>query len=273
MDDQQAVARAEELVQQALAVMSPKPTPKQDGRYGAGTCLADSGSTDRHQVHISYDFKEVPGSAGRQLVRQVRDAWVALGYKFQDGTSDGDWSDPGATVHMRTASDDYWMTMGNSVTNETTGEGVAYIIVTSPCYVPKTADGSPSPSAQGLSSVTADEASEQRVLAHSSRIYDALRVPHSATAGAQLRTVEDGGATYVHHAWATEPLAADRAARAFERTREYLTGADWRVRTAPGRLVALHPADEVTAQLVSAPDGALQIGVTGPAVPVLRTEA
>ncbi|WP_371617658.1 hypothetical protein [Streptomyces sp. NBC_00454] len=146
MDDQQAVARGKELVQQALAVMSPKPTPKQDGRYGAGTCLADSSSTDRHQVHISYEFKGVPGSAGRQLVRQVRDAWVALGYKFQDSTSDGDWSDPRTSVHMRTESDDYWMTMGNSVTNETTGEGVAYIIVTSPCYVPKPASGSPSPS-------------------------------------------------------------------------------------------------------------------------------
>lgn len=275
MDDRKAVERAEQIVQQAVGAMSPKPTPKRDGRYGVGACLADSGSSDRKQVHISYRLEGVPGAAGRDLVHQARDAWVALGYKFKTESGDADWSKPNPYVSMRTEPDDFWMELEVSLTDKNTGDGIAFVTVTSPCYTSESGSGS-SPSAQGLSPespVSADEASEQRVLAQSSRIYDALRVPHSATAGAQLSTVENEGATYVHHAWATEPLSADRSARAVARAREYLAGADWRVRTAPGRLVALHPADEVVAQLVSAPDGALQVGVTGPADPVVRTEA
>lgn len=269
LDEQQAVSRAEELVQQALVPMSPKPTLKRDGRYGADACLADSGASDRRQVHISYRFEGVPGSAGRQLVRQARDAWVTLGYKFQSAESDGNWSDPATSVHMRTEPDDYWMTIGNSVTDKTTGDGVAYITVTSPCYYPTpTQNATPSPQA-----LSADEASQQRVLAYSSRIYDTLGVAHAAAGGDDLRAVENEGATYVHHAWSTEPLAADRTVRAIARAQAYLDGSGWRTRTAPGRLVALHPSDETVAQLATGPDGRLQVGVTGRATPVLRTPA
>ncbi|MEW2139724.1 hypothetical protein AB0892_24605 [Streptomyces sp. NPDC005409] len=102
-------------------------------------------------------------------------------------------------------------------------------------YVPASG-GSASPSAQSQP-LSADEASQQAVLAHSSRIYDALRVRHDAACRGELRTVENGGATYVHHAWATEPLAEDRAARVMAR----------------------------------ADDGGLDVGVTGPATPVVRT--
>ncbi|MFD8893191.1 hypothetical protein [Streptomyces sp. NPDC059566] len=266
MDDQQVLARAEEIVQQTLGGMSPKPTPKRDGRYGAGACLADSGKSGRQQVHISYRLEGVPGSAGRQLVRQARDAWVERGYKFTSDTSDGDWSDPGTAVHMATVPDDYWLTISNSVTDRVTGDGTAVLTVTSPCYFP-TSGASTSASPQVLS---ADEAAQQSVLAHSSRIYDALRVPHSPAGGAELRTVEHEGATYVHHAWSTEPLPEDRAARAMARAHGYLEGAGWRVRSVPGRLVALDPADEVTAQVARADHGGLNVGITGPATPVLH---
>ncbi|MFI7358516.1 hypothetical protein ACIBTP_31890 [Streptomyces avidinii] len=144
-DDQQVLARAEEIVQQTLGAMSPKPTPKRDGRYGAGACLADPGRGDRQQVHISYRLEGVAGSAGRQLVRQVRDAWVERGYKFTSDTSDGDWSAPGTAVHMATVPDDYWMTISNSVTDRAAGDGTAVLTVTSPCYFP-TSGGSSSPS-------------------------------------------------------------------------------------------------------------------------------
>ncbi|MGW7459792.1 hypothetical protein [Streptomyces sp. NPDC054797] len=136
MNEQQAVARAEEIVQQTLGALSPKPTLQRDGRYGAGACLADHGKSERRQVHISYRLGEVPGSAGRQLVRQARDAWVGVGYEFQSATSDGDWTDPGTSVHMRTVPDDYWMTIQNTVTDQATGDGTAVLTVASPCYVP-----------------------------------------------------------------------------------------------------------------------------------------
>ncbi|MGW7451780.1 hypothetical protein [Streptomyces sp. NPDC054787] len=136
LDDQLADARAEEIVQQTRGSLSPKLTLQRDGRYGAGACLADHGKNERRQVHISYRLGEVPGSAGRQLVRQARDAWVGLGYEFQSATSDGDWTDPGTGVHMRTVPDDYWMTVQNSVTDQATGDGTAVLTVTSPCYVP-----------------------------------------------------------------------------------------------------------------------------------------
>lgn len=118
--------------------------------------------------------------------------------------------------------------------------------------------------------MSADEASQQAVLTHSSRIYDALRVPHDAGGGADLRTVENEGATYVHHAWSTQPLPEDRAADAIARAQSYLGGTGWRTRSAPGRLVAMHPSDETVTQLTTGPDGRLQVGVTGPANPVLH---
>ncbi|WP_405790423.1 hypothetical protein OG753_26715 [Streptomyces sp. NBC_00029] len=275
MDDQQVIARAEQIVQQTLGVMSPKPTPKRDSRYGAGACLADYGKSDRRQVHISYRLEGVPGSAGRQLVRQARDAWVGLGYEFQSATSDRDWADPSTGVHMSTVPDDYWMTIQNSVTDPATGDGTAVLTITSPCYIPKSgAPTSPTPQSQSQSqSQFADEVSKQAVLAHSSRIYDALRVRHDAAGGEDLRTVENEGATYVHHTWSTEPLAEERAARALARAQEYFEGSGWRVRSVAGRLVALEPTDEVAAQLARADHGGLTVGVTGPATLVLYDPA
>ncbi|MEU7063521.1 hypothetical protein [Streptomyces sp. NPDC046161] len=273
MNEQQALSRAEQIVQQAVAGMSPKPRLKQIGSKGAGACLADpSGTSVRDQVEVTYQLVDVPGSAGKQLVRQARDAWAALGYKFQ---TDGDWSDPFPDISMRTEPDDFWMSAGNGMVSKETGDGRAYITVTSPCYTKPTSSPSTSPQAMLPSSgeLSSDEASQQHVLAHSSRIHDALRVEADASAGAPLQTVENDGATYVHHAWATEPLAGERAVRAMARGRAFLEDSGWRVRAGSGRLVAMHPTDQTVVQIATSPSGSLRVGVTGPAVPLLRADA
>ncbi|MGW6978658.1 hypothetical protein ACWGE1_04240 [Streptomyces sp. NPDC054932] len=274
MNEQQAVSRAEQIVQQAVAGLSPQPALQQNGAKGPGACLADYGVSKRAQVIHRYQLTKVPGSAAKDLLGQVRDAWVAQGYKFKSKEGEGDWSKPDPYISMRTEPDDFWMSGGIGITNEATGEGIAYITVTSPCYPKPERSASPSPQSQSQSqSLSADEASRQAVLAHSSRIYDALRVRHDAAGGGDLRTVENEGATYVHHTWATEPLADDRAARAMARAQGYFEGSGWRVRSAAGRLVALGPADEVAVQLARADHGGLNVGVTGPATPVLHDPA
>ncbi|MFI9060620.1 hypothetical protein ACIGQE_01905 [Streptomyces sp. NPDC053429] len=163
----------------------------------------------------------------------------------------------------------------NGMVSKETGDGRAYITVTSPCYTKPTSSPSTSPQAMLPSSgeLSSDEASQQHVLAHSSRIYDALRVEADASAGAPLQTVENDGATYVHHAWATEPLAGERAVRAMARGRAFLEDSGWRVRAGSGRLVAMHPTDQTVAQIATSPSGSLRVGVTGPAVPLLRADA
>ncbi|MFI1285036.1 hypothetical protein ACH4U5_30495 [Streptomyces sp. NPDC020858] len=274
MNEQQAVSRAEEIVRQAVAGLSPQPTLQPVGPQGPGACLADYGTSKRAQVGLSYQLKNVPGSAAKDLLGQVRDAWVAQGYKFKSKEGEGDWTKPDPYISMRTEPDDFWMSGGVGITNASTGEGIAYINVTSPCYPKPERSASPTPQSMSLSlSLSADEVSRQAVLAHSSRIYDALRVRHSAAGGEELRTVENEGATYVHHAWSTEPLPEDRAARAMARAQGYFEGSGWRVRSVPGRLVALNPADEVAAQLSRAEHGGLNIGITGPATPVLHGPA
>ncbi|MCX4691289.1 hypothetical protein [Streptomyces sp. NBC_01408] len=270
MNEQQAVSRAKEIVQQAVASLSPQPTLQPVGRQGPGACLADYGVSTRAQVGVSYQLTNVPGSAAKDLLGQVRDAWVAQGYKFKTKEGEGDWAKPDPYISMRTEPDNFWMSGGVGITNAATGEGIAHITIHSPCYPKPEQSASPSPQALSQSQ-SGDEASQQAVLAHSSRIYDALRVRHDAAGGGNLRTVENEGSTYVHHAWATEPLAEDRAARAMARAQGYFEGSGWRVRSVAGRIIALNPADEVAAQLARADDGGLNVGVTGPATPVLHT--
>ncbi|MFB7180659.1 hypothetical protein ACFCYI_23510 [Streptomyces sp. NPDC056257] len=272
MNEQQAVSRAQQIVQQAVAGLSPQPTLQPGGTQGPGACLADYGASKRSQVIHRYQLKNVPGSAAKDLLGQIRDAWVAQGYKFKSKEGEGDWTKPDPYISMRTEPDDFWMSGGVGITNAATGEGIAYITVTSPCYPKPEQSASPTPQSQSLP-LSADEASQQAVLAHSSRIYDALRVRHDAAGAGDLRTVENAGATYVHHAWTTEPLAEDRAARAMARAEAYFEGSGWRARTIAGRLVALHTADEVAAQLARADHGGLNVGVTGPATPVLHDPA
>ncbi|MBI0296970.1 hypothetical protein JBE04_21500 [Streptomyces sp. PRKS01-29] len=179
MDEEQATKRAEEIIQQAVAGMSPKPTLKRSGPVPVGPCVADDGhgSDGRLQLSLSYDLTDVPGSAAKKLVRQARDAWVKQGYKFQD--SDADWSKPFPTVNMRTEPDDFWMDAVTGVVDRAKGEGLASIGVTSPCFAPAGDSASKTDSTALHSAPAADDPGVRRALDHSSRIYDALRVRHA----------------------------------------------------------------------------------------------
>lgn len=175
MSEQQAVDRAEEIIHQAVGRMSPKPTLKPAGN-STGPCLAwdDHRSDDRVQVMRSYQLLGVPGNEAKKLVRQARDSWVKHGYKFTSSEADGDWSDPFPSVNTRTEPDDFSVEALTGVIDRKKGEGLAAITVTSPCFLPKGSEKPPTnPSA--LHPVHNDERAERRVLAHSSRIYDALR--------------------------------------------------------------------------------------------------
>ncbi|WP_329379915.1 hypothetical protein OG625_13875 [Streptomyces sp. NBC_01351] len=150
MSEQQAVSRAEEIIRQAVAGMSPQPTPERGGPHGPGACLSEFGSTKRAQVHFSYQLKGVPGSAAKGLLRQARDAWVEQGYEFQGKKGDGDWTEPDPSLFMSTGRDDFSMSGGVGITNVSTGEGIAYITVNSPCY-PR-----PEPSASSSSAASSE---------------------------------------------------------------------------------------------------------------------
>ncbi|MEW2080702.1 hypothetical protein [Streptomyces sp. NPDC005283] len=170
MDEQQAIDRAEEIINQAVDGMSPKPTLERVGPAAVGPCLAtDHGSDNRVQVVLSYKLTGVPGSQAKNLVRQARDAWVKLGHKFNP--SDGDWSDPFPSVDMRTESDDFWIDATTGVVDRAKGEGLASLGVTSPCFLPpKQSSKSSTADPVALDALQTDAPAHRRVLDHSSRI-------------------------------------------------------------------------------------------------------
>ncbi|MGA5037924.1 hypothetical protein ACPCA8_12780 [Streptomyces capoamus] len=271
MDEQRASARAEEIVHQAVEGMSPRPTLKRTGLRPLGACVArdDGGPDDRVQYRLTYQLTGVPGSDAKALVRQARDAWVKLGYKFQ--SEDGDWSDPFPSVSMRTEPDDFWMTALTGVVNRAKGEGLAAISVTSPCFAPR--EGSTADST-AFDRTQADERAEQLAVAHSSRIYDALHVRHApAQEGDGISVYRDAEGTYVHHAWSAQPLSEEETARALARVRTYFESAGWTVRHVLAEagvpaLVARHARDESVAQVAPSTTGAVRVAVTTPVVPV-----
>jgi hypothetical protein len=271
MDEQQASARAEEIVHQAVEGMSPKPTLKRTGLRPLGACIArdDGGPDDRVQYRLTYQLTGVPGSDAKTLVRQARDAWVKLGYKFQ--SEDGDWSDPFPSVSMRTEPDDFWMTALTGVMNRAKGEGLAAISVTSPCFAP--GNGSTADST-ALHRTQVDERAEQLALTHSSRIYDALHVRHApAQEGDGIGAYQDAEGTYVRHAWSTQPLSEEETAQALTRVRTYFESAAWTVRHLPTgvgvpAIVARNVTDESVAQVAPSTTGAVRVAVTTPVVPV-----
>ncbi|MFB7595513.1 hypothetical protein [Streptomyces sp. NPDC056160] len=274
MDEQQAMKRAEEIIHQVVEGMSPKPTLKNTGLNPVGPCLADDHSSgERQQVRLSYQLTGVPGTEAKKLVRQARDAWVKKGYKFQN--SDGDWSDPFPSVSMRTVPDDFWMTALTGVVDRAKGEGLAAISVTSPCYA---ADSAGTADPASFRHTTSDEQAERRALDHSSRLYDVLGVRHAPTReGEGIGTYQDGGDTYAHHAWSTEPLTDDAMARALGRAQAHLEGTGWTVRALPTAtgapaLLARNAADRTVARLAPSTDGTLRVAVSTPAVrPASRT--
>ncbi|MFE9400520.1 hypothetical protein ACFYNY_01945 [Streptomyces sp. NPDC006530] len=266
MDEQQATKRAEEIIHQAVDGMVPKPTLKRIGPAPVGPCLADdnAAATGRRQVGLTYQLTDVPGSAAKQLLRHARDAWVKEGYTFT--SSDADWSVPFPKFFMRTPTDDFWMNGLIGPTNKETGEGIAAISVTSPCF----AGAASTPSGAGpagyrTSPGTSD--AEHRVLGHSSRIYEALGVRHQPGTDDGVSRVEDGADVLVHHTWSTVPLGAEARKGALRRGRDSLGGAGWDVRVLSPQgdeetIVARHPADGSLARVAASADGSVRVAVT-----------
>ncbi|MGC4995802.1 hypothetical protein [Streptomyces sp. DT195] len=267
MDEQQATDRAEEVVQEAVAGMSPKPTLRRTGLRPLGACVADEHSAgERVQVRLTYQLTGVPGKDAKKLVRQARDAWVKRGYEFQG--SDGDWSDPFPSVSMRTVPDDFWMTALTGVLDKAKQEGLAAISVTSPCFA---AEGTTAPDPVSFRRAVSDQQAESRAREHSSRVYDALRVPHGpAQEGEGLATYREEGDVYAHHAWSTQPITEEMTARALDRARTHFESSGWSVRHVPAAtgapgILARNPDDGSVAHLAPAGDGTLRVGVTTPA--------
>ncbi|MFE1861682.1 hypothetical protein [Streptomyces anandii] len=267
MNDQQALKRAEEIIHQAVDGMSPKPKLEQIGPTPVGACIArdDHGPDDRLQVSLTYKLTGVPGSRAKSLVRQARDAWVKLGYKFQ--SSDADWSKPFPNVSMRTVSDDFWMDAVTGVVNRATGEGLASVGVTSPCFARHASD-QPAADSTALRRTPVTPSDARAALEHSSRIYDALQAPHATSDDEEeLSTYQDSDGARVHHAWSTKPLPEEETARAMARVRAYFERAGWMVRhisagSGAPALVARNVKDSTVAQVAPARSGAVRVAVT-----------
>ncbi|MEV0262205.1 hypothetical protein AB0I49_12755 [Streptomyces sp. NPDC050617] len=279
MDEKQATERAEKIIHEAVDSMSPKPTLKAVGGSPIGPCVArdDHGPDDRVQLSLTYQLTGVPGTDAKKLVRQARDSWVKLGYKFQSSDADGDWSDPFPSVDMRTEPDDFWIDAVTGVVDRKKGEGLAAITVTSPCFTSgESASAHASPAA--LHPSQTDEDAEKRVLGHSSRIYDALHASHGpAQEGEGLRTVQDAEGASLLHTWSTVPLTEDEAARVMGRAQAYFERTGWSVRalgTGEGSdasaVVALHGQDGSIAQVAQSSTRKIQVAVSTPADAVLR---
>ncbi|MGW1806487.1 hypothetical protein [Streptomyces sp. NPDC002078] len=272
MNEQQATKRAEEIIHQAVDGMSPKPKLERIGPEPVGACIArdDGGPDDRLQVSLAYKLTGVPGSEAKSLVRQARDAWVKLGYKFQ--SSDADWSKPFPHVNMRTEPDDFWMDAITGVVNRATGEGLASIGVTSPCFSRSASDQSTADSTS-FHRTQVDEHAEHLALAHSSRIYDALHVRHAPTQeGDGISAYEDSEGAFVHRTWSTQPLTEEESAQAMARVQTYFEREGWNVRhVAAGAgapaLIARNVKDGSVAQVAPSVTGAVRVAVTTPVAP------
>ncbi|KJY37681.1 hypothetical protein VR44_05240 [Streptomyces katrae] len=271
MSEQQATDRAEEIIQQAVVTLSPKPTLERFGPETIGPCLAkdDHSPDDRLQVTLFYKLTGVPGAEARNLVLQAREAWLKQGYKIHS-SDEKDMSGPFPWVSMRTEPDDFWMEATTGVLDRATGEGIASLSVTSPCFLPPGKASARGADPAAFEAPEADDPAVRRALAHSSRIYDALGVGSAPTQpGEGLSTVRDGLGTAVHHTWSTLPLPEDERARAVQRAHEYFRDAGWKVRTVPTleglpAVVAGHPGEHTIAQVAASTTGAVRVAVTRP---------
>ncbi|WP_128977427.1 hypothetical protein [Streptomyces roseicoloratus] len=269
MNEQQAIARAEEIIGEAVDGMSPRPTLERMGPAPVGPCLAhdDHRPDDRVQVTLIYKLTGVPGTQAQNLVRQARDAWRKHGYVNQSGEQD--WETDYPAVYMRTKADDFWMNAVTGVLDRARKEGLASLKVTSPCFLPPDkASSAADPAA--FEPQDADDPAARRALGHSSRIYDVLRAGSApAQPGEGLSRVPGGSGAAVHHTWSTPALPEDERLRVVERARAYFAGEGWRVRplpTADGHpgVVAGHPEEHTVAQVVVSATGTVRVAVTTP---------
>ncbi len=136
MNEQQAIDRAEEIIQQAVDGMSPRPKLERMGPATVGPCIAgdDHGPDDRVAVGVAYKLTDVAGAEAQNLVRQARDAWLKQGYTY-NSSGEVDWAGPFPTVYMRTGPDDFWMDAVTGVMDRAKGEGLASLKVSSPCFL------------------------------------------------------------------------------------------------------------------------------------------
>ncbi|WP_234323401.1 hypothetical protein [Streptomyces sp. NRRL F-2580] len=275
MNEQQATDRAEEIIHQAVDVMSPQPTLERFGPATVGPCIArdDHGPDDRLQVTLFYKLTGVPGSEAKNLVLQARDAWLKQGYKY-NSSNEEDMSGPFPWVSMRTEPDDFWMEGITGVLDRAKGEGLATLKVISPCFLPpgKTkASGAAPAGPAAYEAPSPDDPATRRALAHSSRIYDALQAGSAPTQpGEGLSTVRDESGASVHHTWSTEPLPEGERVAAVARAQTFFQSAGWTVRRVPTvegtpAVVAGHPGDRTVAQVATSTTGAVRVAVTTPA--------
>ncbi|MER8097274.1 hypothetical protein [Streptomyces goshikiensis] len=272
MNEQQAIDRAEEIIHQAVDVMSPKPALERTGPEAIGPCIArdDHGPDDRLQVTLFYKLTGVPPSEAKNLVLQARDAWLKQGHKY-NSSDEKDMSGPFPWVSMRTEPDDFWMEGITGVLDRAKGEGLATLKVRSPCFLPPGKASAASADPAALRTPQADDSATRRVLGHSSRIYDALSVGSAPTqAGEGLSTVRTEAGASVHHTWSTEPLPQGEAVRAMARAQAHFQSAGWSVRRMPATqesvpaLVAGHPEERTVAQIAAGATGAVRVAVTTP---------
>ncbi|MFJ6011880.1 hypothetical protein [Streptomyces sp. NPDC092952] len=273
MDEQQAIDRAEEIINHAVNGMSPKPTLERMGPVPVGPCIArdDHGPDDRVQVTLMYKLTDVPGLEARSLVRQARDAWLKQGYKYSP-SGEVDWAGAFPAIYMRTESDDFWMDAVTGVLDRAKGEGLASLKVTSPCFLPpEKSSASTEADPAALEEPQADDPARHRVLGHSSRVYDALRAGSAPTQpGEGLSVVRGESGVSVHHTWSTRPLPEDVKVRALARAQGYFRSAGWSVRHVPTRegtpaVVARHPEEGTIAQVAASTTGAVRVAITTPA--------
>jgi hypothetical protein len=270
MNEQQAIGRAEEIINQAVNGMSPKPTLERMGHAPVGSCIArdDHGPDDRVQVTLVYKLTGVPGPEAQNLVRQARDAWLKQGYKY-NSSGEVDWSGPFPSIYMRSEPDDFWMDAVTGVVDRAKGEGLASLKVTSPCFLPpEKTSASTEADPAALEEPQADDPARHRALGHSSRIYDALRAGSAPPQpGEGLSVVRDESGASVHHAWSTEPLPEDVRVQALARAQAYFRSAGWSVRHVPTSegtpaVVARHPEEDTIAQVAASTTGAVRVAIT-----------
>ncbi|MFD9219564.1 hypothetical protein ACFWDI_05925 [Streptomyces sp. NPDC060064] len=238
MTEDEAAERADELVAQAVASMSPK--PRLVGHdVSTRPCLdpSDGGSLDRVTVWRSYWLDGVPGGAGVSLVEQARDAWKEKGYVLD---RDVDKKAKSPSLHMKTSSDNFWLNAVAGDLGKGNGDTRASITVTSPCVQPakskKTKDGS---------ELFGSAEIEGRLLEYSSRVYDALDLRGRVSGGEILADP----AGFSVHSWSMEGVTACSQSAGYDRVNDFLRRQCWAVGESGGsggRIIAHNPADGYT---------------------------
>ncbi|HEU5156364.1 MAG TPA: hypothetical protein VFU43_05155 [Streptosporangiaceae bacterium] len=137
MTEKQATARIEQLIQDTVAVLDPKPRLEIiESMSQPGSCVdpTDQGSPDRTVVSHSYWMRDIPRSRNGDIGQQAKRYWESKGYKITkfDGLNTNE-----PNINGYTQSDEFLFSI------ETNVDGDLNIGATSPCIWP---NGTPEPS-------------------------------------------------------------------------------------------------------------------------------